>query len=347
MQVYNIWSRYGGCGYVRQLLPQQANSWDGDVEVLGEQKQPSEQAKGIASADVVVFHRPDQKEKRQLAETLKKAGKKIIFDNDDTIFKDECSTMTKFMEYQDNLYGQLPLYDLITCSTEYLKTEFEKYNPNTVVLPNCVMPEDYPSQPLKNETDKVRIGIVGSVTYKDDREVLEPILKDLANRDDIQLVIFGLFKEIDTENREDFYKDDLSFWRELTNIEWVSWKPIEEYIPTLNELRLDIMIAPRKDNYFNRCKSNLKYLEASMLEIPFIGQSFEDGNSPYDKDLNGQNGILCKTLDDWNNAIELLVINKQLRQDIGLNAKKYVLENYNIWDKAYMWENAYESLFKC
>ena len=131
--------------------------------------------------------------------------------------------------------------------------------------------------------------MVGSVIYKDDREVLQPIIEKIANRDDIQLVIFGLSQEKLSDKLENFYKEDTGFWRNLKNIEWIKNVSIDKYIKTLDSLKLDLMIAPRKDNYFNRCKSNLKYLEASMLKIPFIGQSFSDGNSPYDKDLDGKN----------------------------------------------------------
>ena len=55
-----------------------------------------------------------------------------------------------------------------------------------------------------------------------------------------------------------------------------------DYFDTLNDLELDIMMIPRKDNYFNKCKSNIKFLEASMCEIPVITNYFKD--SPYEKD---------------------------------------------------------------
>ena len=49
------------------------------------------------------------------------------------------------------------------------------------------------------------------------------------------------------------------------------------------------MLIPRGENYFNRCKSNIKFLEASMCEIPVIAQSFTTNDSPYDE-LDGKIG---------------------------------------------------------
>jgi len=47
--------------------------------------------------------------------------------------------------------------------------------------------------------------------------------------------------------------------------------------------KLDMIIIPRSDSMFNRCKSNLKFLENSMLEIPSVCQSFSTGDSPYEE----------------------------------------------------------------
>ena len=345
MKVYNVWSRYGGCGYVRQYIAGKVNGYDGDYITLGVERTPEERGWGALNADIVVFHRPDDPKKHEAAQLLQQAGKKIVFDNDDTILIDDRDSISKFMQYQDDLMGKMGIYDLVTCSTEFLRKEYSQYNPNVIILPNCVLPDDYPTEPSKNTSNKIRIGLVGSVLYKDDREVLQPIIEKLVKDERIQLVIFGMNPIKQSKKVEDFYKDDFGFWRQLNNLEWVANVPINKYIETLNNLRLDIMLAPRKDNYFNRCKSNIKFLEAAMLEIPFIGQSFSDGNSPYDKDLDGNNGILCDTLQSWEKAIYDLVNDSDKRQKMGKSAKEYVLKNYNIYDKASLWEDAYNKLF--
>jgi len=39
-----------------------------------------------------------------------------------------------------------------------------------------------------------------------------------------------------------------------------------------------------------------------------------------------------------------LIKNKDLRREMGKEAKKYVLENYNIEDHAHEWRDAYKQL---
>jgi glycosyltransferase involved in cell wall biosynthesis len=81
-----------------------------------------------------------------------------------------------------------------------------------------------------------------------------------------------------------------------------------------------------------------------MLEIPVIASSFSDGNSPYDKDLNGNNGILAGTEEEWREATEMLIKDKRLRRKIGKEAKSYVLKNYNIEDNYKLWADAYSKI---
>ena len=86
----------------------------------------------------------------------------------------------------------------------------------------------------------------------------------------------------------------------------------------LNELRLDMMIIPRADNYFNRCKSNVKFLETSMLEIPVIAQAFPTGDSPYQQNPEDSKYLILATdYNSWIDNIEKLIADKNLRLEMG------------------------------
>lgn len=100
-------------------------------------------------------------------------------------------------------------------------------------------------------------------------------------------------------------------------------------------------MIPRADNYFNRCKSNVKFLEASMLEIPVVAQSFDDG--PYEE-ITPDMGVLIRDNSKWLEEIDRLIKDKELRRSMGKKAKEYVLKNYNIADHYQEWENAYSKL---
>lgn len=353
MKVYYISSNYDGCNYLRCMLPMWFNGWDGDKTSLGHPRKDTTKVRNeLMSSDVIVFHRADKVEHHRVGMELKRLGKKIVFDNDDTFQLEKGHPFYELdgfgdkqnLEFTNNIINNFILNsDLVTCSTEFLKKEYEKINPNVVVLKNYVNPDDWP-KPKRNETDKVRIGIVGSSAYSLDHEIIDPILEKLSNRDDIQLVLFGLHsrqKRIDNPKVSEIYKKEYEFF-DAINIEHFPWVPMHKYFETLNNLRLDILLIPRADTYFNKCKSNVKFLEAAMCEVPVITNSFPDG--PYEKDINGKNGILVKDSKDWDKQIERLIKNKDLRRKMGSAAKKYVLKNYDINKHYEEWRNAYSNL---
>lgn len=347
-KVYFIGGHYMGCWYVRCLIPMIHNGWLGNYWGLAKEiKSPQEVMKEVQSANIVVFHRANTIEHHKLAILLKQMGKKIVFDNDDTYKIDKSHAFygldekgfkenTKFVNTLINNF--IKNADLVTCSTEYLAKEYRELNPNVKVLPNLVNPDDW-SKPKRNKGDKVRIGVVGSVAYYHDFQIVEDVLTKLDNDPRVQLVLFGLHdKEKRKTNKKvnKVHKREYAFWDTLKNIEQAPWCDMIDYFDTLNDLELDIMMIPRKDNYFNKCKSNIKFLEASMCEIPVITNYFKD--SPYEKD--GDYVVWAK---DWLKDLERLITDKKLRRDIGKKAKQYVLKAYNI-DRAIIWEETYNKL---
>lgn len=355
MKVFFTNNGLEGSYNVRCLFPLQENGWNGDRTTMGLQRiSPDNKAKALVDADVIVFHRPEREEQLIMLRKLKQAGKKIVFDNDDT-YKDHNGF--KFNDYMTEERTKLGLEslnknidafikeaDLVTCSTEFLKEEYEQINPNVVVLPNTVDPFYYP-EPIKNETDVIRIGITGSVGITADVEVLKPIIEHYQNDPRVRLVLLSLPPEGDNEIYKKLYVDEYAFWNKV-NVEWHSFVSSDVYYDYLNNLKLDMVIIPRSDSYFNRCKSNLKFLESSMLEIPVIGQSFETKDSPYEVNPEDAQYVLLATdTASWIEQIEKLINDKELRLKMGKEAREYVQEVYSIERNANKWKEAYETLF--
>jgi glycosyltransferase involved in cell wall biosynthesis len=326
-----------------------ANGWDGDKTSLrGIKATPEQMFKGAMQSDVIVFQRPDDINRVKVVPLLQAAGKKVVFDNDDT-YKPDTGVPTvmesvtgkeKLLELNKNLMDFASQANLVTTTTEFLANEYRQYNKNVVVLPNVVDPDDW-SEPLRNKGEKVRIGLVGSVLSNDDWIDLKPALEELNKREDVQLVVFGLPpKAENTKLMQEIYKKELDFWLNL-NIEWQPFVSMADYTRTLNGLRLDLMLIPRQESYFNKCKSNIKYLEASMLEIPVLASSFADG--PYEE---LPSHCKVKAGEDWLPKIEKFITRKVWSRGVGKDAKKYVLQNYSIKTKAHLWQKAYENLYR-
>ena len=348
-----ISSGYDGCSYVRIFLPTVHNGFYTDKpSLISDRIDVSEVRKMMESADIVVFHRPENEFYHNLADMLKRDGKKIVMDNDDTFKLDDYHPLIDFQpdgkyakklkEREKSIDNFMGKSDLVTTSTEFLAKEYRRIHQNVVVLPNCVDPMDW-EEPLRNKNKTVRIGMVGSVSYEYDYLHLKPLIKKLSERADVELVLFGLGDDkhrVENPRVTKAFKDEYEFWDSIKK-DQIPWCSAHEYPRKLNEAKLDIMLIPRRDNYFNRCKSNIKFLEAAMVECPVIAQSFE--YSPYEM-ITPDMGVLIKDNADWEKEINRLIDNKDLRRELGRNAKEYALNNFNIEDNAHLWADAYKKL---
>ena len=357
-KAYFFSSPYQGCSYLRCLLPQLHGGYNGSWSSLyGELKDPKKILEGAIHAEVAVFHRPDKTENHKVAYELKKMGKKIVFDNDDTFKllkgnpsfdKKELQNIRREKTLGNILDNFINNSDAVTTTTEFLAKEYRKINKNVHVIPNCVDPDDW-DESKHNEGDKVRIALVGSVVYSEDFKTIKGYISELDKDPRVQLVMFGLDNKKNRDKNKfitKLHNKEYTYWDSLENLEHVPWVAMKDYFETLNDLKIDIMLIPRADTYFNRCKSNVKFLEAGMVECAVIAQTFTTKDSPYDFDLDGENGLLAGSEEEWREQTELLISNKELRREIGRKAKEYVLANYHIKDHVDKWASLFNQLTK-
>lgn len=349
MKVYFTNSSLHGCYYVRALLPLREAGWDGDKTSIHKEAIPEDiRAKAVLDADVVVFHRPNDSRSLDIAKILRRQGKKIVMDNDDTYKGFDVTLLGKMYPKIDQAIDEFGRFaDLITCSTEVLKEEYLKLNPNVKVLKNCVDPSDWPDvdEIERNDGDKVRIGLVGSVGLLSDMDGFTETLRALKERKDVEIVVFALPPRDATtiQHIQRVYEKEYKFWDDL-GVERHDFVHHKDYISKLNSLKLDILLIPRKDDYFNHCKSNLKFLEASLLEIPVVAQGFADGKSPYQANLKDSEYMDVVVDNDWMRFIDQLILSKEYRRERGAKAREYVIREYDIAKNIGEWTETYQDL---
>lgn len=348
MRIFYLQGDYPFCYYYRGYLP----GIYSDQSVVGAFLRKDMDTSGVDFAktadqsDVIVFQRPSSKNSLELAKLLKKKGKKIIFDNDDTYTGIPLERLGNekqvaiAQELSQNLIEFLKIADGATASTEVLAKEYSQYNKNVAVLKNCIDPlDEFPCK--KNDTGKFRVGFIGSVTSNDDYLHIKDQIKRLDDRGDITIVVMGV-KYKDGEIMKSM-GEDAAFWGSLKNVEWHHVVPVTDYMAKVASLALDVAIIPRKEHYFNQCKSNLKFLEMSLLHIPVIAQGFSDGTSPYQGVDEPYMTVLTDN-DLWYNTI---IDVREKHSDYKLLADKahdYVVENYSIINYAKVWQKTIEDL---
>jgi glycosyltransferase involved in cell wall biosynthesis len=104
----------------------------------------------------------------------------------------------------------------------------------------------------------------------------------------------------------------------------------------------DFGIAPLCPTSFNTYKSDIKFLDYGIVGVPGI---FSD-ITPYSETIvNGETGFLCGcAADEWEEGLELLIGNPDLRRHLAQNARAVVERNRILSVRAGDWLDALENI---
>ena len=87
----------------------------------------------------------------------------------------------------------------------------------------------------------------------------------------------------------------------------------------------DVSLVPLQGGTFNKCKSDLKIVEAGYTRTSVICSNV----TPYREVIeDGVTGMLCSTPRDWKNAVESMT--KEKHRELAGNLGKFVKKNYDL-----------------
>lgn len=229
--------------------------------------------------------------------------------------------------------------DLVTVATPALIENYGRYNKNIRVVRNAIDPDLYVKDTPRPDT-KTRLVYYGSTAR----------LRDYAGR-----YVTGSRKadgggyafEAVQEHRHLLQR---VFIGTNDNTESVVEAFFDEQTPYISNLagfakalansHGDIGIAPLGGDEFDRCKSELHWLEYAITDMAFIGQRFS-GPSPYSVVRSGVDGLLARGSQEWHDGIKALATSPGLRGDLAGAAKERVLREYDYRVRAAEWADAF------
>ncbi len=218
------------------------------------------------------------------------------------------------------VHALLEASDLTIASTEALAARIPG---EVVVVPNALDAELWTTLAATSEPrpDALRILYMGSYTHEEDLELLhEPMARVNAGRPvPIELETVGVVRGTGEP------------WHSVLEV------PVEsgEYPAFVAWLRRRsgrwaIGVAPLVDEAFNSAKSDLKFLEYSMLGIPTIAS---DSAAYRDREDEGV-VIVGRDPDSWAEAIAALADDAQLRRATVRRSAEYVVRERTLDDRA-------------
>lgn len=274
----------------------------------------------------------------------------------------------------------IKMVDYLTTTTDIFKKEIEKLNPNVKVFVNAIDPEEEQFIPKNNPSERIRFGFIMGSSHLHDIEMLNGIANKLPKDvlDKIQFVLCGfdlrgnvVYRDQQGIERSRPLMPKESVWYEYEKIitddykivspeykEWLCryipnakyafenkepykrrWtKGIMSYCTHYNDI--DVLLAPLDDNKFNSFKSELKLIEAGMMNKAAVVSNFgpyQIGTTNYfEKGGNINPEGNCVLIDkvkahkDWAKTIEKLVKNPEHIEALRTNLHNLVKDKYDL-----------------
>ena len=226
---------------------------------------------------------------------------------------------------QKELSKTMAAVDIVTTTGKHLQKELQQYNPNTFVIKNCIDPTMMPVGIPLPTPDQVVIGWQGGDSHYFDLIRVWPEIKKIKKDygDKVHFRFFGanfheLYAEIDGE--------------------FIHWIKPNLFFERFSKKLFDIGIIPLESNNFNRCKSNIKWLEYSYYKIPSVVASV-DPYRDYIKD--NADGFLYSDNAEFSRKLRKLIDVPLLRKAMAESAHAEVMENWTVQKNIMDWYNLY------
>lgn len=322
MRIHGLSVDRGGCFHYRIRQPLTALRQLGHVTSWGS----GVDFETYAGADVLVTQYINMRESvDRWIEWARRGDKLCVWDADDDIFRTD-QVIGRGTAYDDA--GTLPRMaeaiaasHIVTVTTPALADVYRAYNPNVVVLPNCVpdwlLCHDMPAG------DRFSLTYSCSPSHTVDLQDFAPTLaRFMARNPGVELRFYGPgARPVGVPIS----------WR----IKAFGWtKQTDEYLRSLSG---DVGIAPLADIAFNRGKSGIKAQEYQALGIVPVVADFPQYRAVVE---HGRTGFLCRTPAQWLDSLQRLYSRPQLRREMAAQAREHARSFAqsrwaNLWDETY------------
>ena len=301
----------------------------------------------LSDADLVVLHCPGNEVSVRTIEDARGRGIPVVVDVDDLFERDALrgswpndeETITRaasgatrvHSSSLDSILGRfhrcLQLANVVTVSTSHLLEAYVPLSRMVRVLPNCFDENSAVWNLQRPERPYLHIGFAGSEGHGKNVDLVKrPIERILSRYPHVRVVEAGgpnLLPRLDAPPEQLVY---------------LGTQPFEGFPLLLQQM--DIALAPLTDQRFNYGKSNVRCMTAGLVGVPVVASPV-GAYAEYVED--GQNGIFARTDEEWSLALERLVTDAELRQQMG-EANRQRARAYAIGHHLWRWREVYDGL---
>lgn len=317
--VFSLDGEAHACAIIRILGPLQFQEWDVVWAAKTDRSGILFDLETARDADLIIIQRhfPSASTESVLG-SIVRLGIPIVYDLDDAFLD-----VPPFHPLYGFLSARAPYIkwvlkeaDLIVVSTAALKETLNRYTSRPIAIqPNLIDWGLFSAQPRK-PSGQFNFLISGTPTHHGDWAIIEdPLAEILVNyKNDVNAVFFGALPKRFTGHPA----------VKLLQFE----ADYKSYASRIRDLDIHAALVPLEDTEFNRCKSDIKWLEYSAAGIAGIFSN----TTPYNLTIrNRETGLLVKnTAEAWFHGIEHLLTNPEAAGVMIAAAQREVREHRSI-----------------
>lgn len=289
----------------------------------------------IRHADIIVFCRNCEAEDFKILAYAKKLNKKIIFEVDDNFF--EMST--------DNVLGEYHRHPLRLFTLQ----SFMKSADLCRVYSNPLVERaNYLNAHVQQVKAYFDFNLLKGVRQRSDN-VIKIVYATSRSVDNLGEIFSGALNRILKKYKG---KVEICIWgtvpENLRGQEGVRELPFirdyNKFVRFFYEMNFDIGLAPTKDDIFHRSKTNNKFREYAACRVAGI---YSNVDIYSDCITNGETGLLVENNEEeWFQALDRLIVDEVLRNNIKCNALNYVMENFSFESAVLEWQHTINQLLQ-
>ena len=241
--------------------------------------------------------------------------KPIIYDFDDAIWlqpEKKPSRLRRWIKSSAKVGKICSWAHTVVTGNQYLAAYAGKFTHRVEMIPTVVDTEKTFTPGRLPQNKKTIIGWTGSHSTLPYLQQIEPVLAGLQKKYDYELMVMA---------NKPPQLQQLHFY-------FVPWSE-EAEVRELN--KIDIGIMPLPDDEWTKGKCGFKAIQYMALQKPAVASAVGVNNEIIDQ---GVNGFLCTTALEWENALERLLKDENLRQEMGHAGRKKIVEQYSVSSQA-------------
>lgn len=218
--------------------------------------------------------------------------------------------------------------DYMTTTCKFLRNVIahntKKKTLRVKVLPNFIDLDNlYTHRPPFKDTQEITLLHFGSTTHfidlqaKEFEQGVDMIMKEYPN---------VTFKTVGALIPAYKYKWGQRYQNSYGHQDLYKWVG-ERFPEFMNET--DIMVVPLEENTYTKCKSSIKFLEASSAKKAGVYQDIRQYQEVIE---HGVNGYLAYTAQEWHDSIKKLIDDKEHRRSVGEKAFETIENDWQMKD---------------